>query len=579
MSRRTVLAAVAATALLAAGAVVAVNSIDSGRVLPGVSVSSLALGGLTEAEAAQRLAEAGGEMAGTVTVRLPSSVEVVAAGDLGWRVDAEATARQAMAAGRSGVLGGIARRLAPGSTLSLEPVVKVDEAVLRASLERLGASLARPAEDARVVFGGGKYGIRLDRPGQRADVEPAVRRYLANPDTTELALQRAPVQATVTAAQLERVVAEGNSLMRPLKLVYLAPAVVKGTQVAFSQTLSPTQVADLYFVRPDGIDLDEVTLERAAARLAAAFDRTPRDARYRVTGPQPEDIQALPSRAGWAIDQKLAAEAIGKAVLDRKLGSVQVAAAARQPAVKAEDLPDPAGLQVIAESTTTYKGSSLSRATNVEVAAARLDGAVIAPGQVFSFNQAIGNIGLENGFKAALVISGGRTVEGVGGGVCQVSTTAFRAFYKAGFPVVERNQHAYRVRWYDPEIGFDAAVYQPYLDLRVSNDLPQSVVVRSFIDRARGTVTVRVYGTPVRRTVVVSRAAILSHTPHPAPRYEVNRSLRPGQRLQVDWAADGYRIRITRKVFTPDGQVRVDDLHTNYRPWQAVYQVGPSRAD
>lgn len=241
--------------------------------------------------------------------------------------------------------------------------------------------------------------------------------------------------------------------------------------------------------------------------------------------------------------------------------------------VRAADLPRAENLQLLAEATTYYGGSAAERIANVHAAARNLDGYVVPAGGVFNFNDAIGNISPENGFMEALVISGGRTIKGVGGGVCQVSTTAFRALYQAGLPILERNQHAYRVRWYDPIVGYDAAVYQPYLNLRATNDTPGPLVVRTAFTRS--TLTVQLYGIPDGRQVSVSKPTILSRTPHPPPQYIVDNSLRPGEVKQVDWAVDGYRTRITRTITRPDGKVEVDVLNSNFRPWRAVYQVGP----
>ncbi|MCX7783361.1 MAG: hypothetical protein N2318_06905, partial [Meiothermus sp.] len=120
---------------------------------------------------------------------------------------------------------------------------------------------------------------------------------------------------------------------------------------------------------------------------------------------------------------------------------------------------------------------------------------------------------------------------------------------------------------------YDAAVYQPYLNLRATNDTPGPIVVRTAFTRS--TLTVRLYGIPDGRQVAVSKPTILSRTPHPPAQYIVDRSLRPGQVKQVDWAVDGYRTRITRTVTRPDGRVAVDVLNSNFRPWRAVYQVGP----
>lgn len=248
-----------------------------------------------------------------------------------------------------------------------------------------------------------------------------------------------------------------------------------------------------------------------------------------------------------------------------------------EPTLKAADLPEPSQLVLLSSATTTFKGSSAERIHNVRTAASRLDGYIIAPGETFSFNQVVGDIAPETGFKEGLVISGGRTVPGVGGGVCQVSTTTFRALYKTGLPVVERNPHAYRVHWYDPIIGFDAAVYQPYLDLRMKNDTPSPLLLRTYYDPDKVSLTVSVWGLPIGRTVTISDPVILSRTPHPPAKYIEDDSLRPGVRKQVDWAADGYSVRLSRTITDASG-TRTEVLSTRYRPWQAVYLVGPSQA-
>jgi vancomycin resistance protein YoaR len=576
MPRRAWLALPLTAILLAAGAV-AVDAADAPHILSGVTVAGLDVGGLTVEEAAKRLEGTPRQGGDSVTVHLPNGDVTVKASDLGWRVDALASARSAHGTGREGgILGRLGGRFAAmRGALSVDPVVVVDERALRSKLEALGATLRKPAQDAKIVFGAGRYGIRLDRPGQKANVETAAAAFVADPNSTEIILETTSVPASLRAEQVRASVEKANSLLRPLKLVYIAPVTVGGVQAAWSQSLSPTQVADLFFVRRDGIEIDEKTIARAVERLAGAFDKLPKSARYRTSGPAATNIVREPDRRGWTLDQEAARIALASRITDPGASSVLLYASEAAPAVRLQDLPDPGSLTVISEGNTSFKGSSLARATNVRVAARRLDGAVIPPGGEFSFNDAIGSIDLEAGFKAALVISGGRTVEGVGGGVCQVSTTAFRALYRAGFPVVERNQHAYRVRWYEPEVGFDAAVYQPVLDLRMRNDLDSAVLIRSFIDEERGTLTVRVYGLPMNRKVVVSNGTILERTPHPPAAYEVDASLRPGQTRQVDWATDGYKVRITRKIFDAEG-VRMDELLTNYRPWRAVYLVGPS---
>ncbi|MCH7937992.1 MAG: VanW family protein, partial [Proteobacteria bacterium] len=114
--------------------------------------------------------------------------------------------------------------------------------------------------------------------------------------------------------------------------------------------------------------------------------------------------------------------------------------------------------ELVSSSTTFFAGSSAVRKLNIEVAARRVHGVVIAPGQEFSFNEYLGDVSEESGFEEGLIIYGGRTVKGVGGGVCQVSTTAFQTAFFAGFPIVERWPHGYRVGYYEGGEGAGMAV-------------------------------------------------------------------------------------------------------------------------
>ena len=245
-----------------------------------------------------------------------------------------------------------------------------------------------------------------------------------------------------------------------------------------------------------------------------------------------------------------------------------------QPLITVAALPDPNKLSLITTGVSTYYHSSPERRTNVANAAAKIDGAVVPAGGTFSFLNTLGSISEDNGFVGGLIISGGRTVDGLGGGVCQVSTTTFRALYQAGMPVVERNQHSYRVGYYEPRVGFEAAVYDPGVDLKMKNDTGGTVLMRAVNNDAQSRLEVQVWGVPQSRSVSVSGATILSSTPHPAPKYIVNPSLRRGSSRQVDWAANGYNLYITRTIKDASG-VHTDKVSTSYKPWQAVYELGP----
>jgi vancomycin resistance protein YoaR len=539
----------------------------AGRVYPRITVAGVPVGGLSAEEALARVTEATQRLeppvlsitAGDRTIR-------VAASELGWQPDPEATVQAALAVGRSGDL---ARRLsdrfeALRHGVALPPRVRVDRSTLRSRLEALASSVERPPLDARLVAENGVYVVKPEQPGFEFDLSGAIAAFEQDPTRTRLELVPRVLPAKVIKEDLQPLAEQANALLRPLTLVYNS-----GSQV-YSRGISRQELASWIGFAQGQIVANRSAIQASVRRTARAFDREAVDARYVLQG---EQLVARAEETGWKLDQKAALNLLEATLFDPRRGGVNLPVSPAYPRVKAADLPPVEGLELLAEASTSYKGSSAERAANVAAAARNLDGYVVPAGEEFNFNRAVGDISPENGFKEALVISGGRTVKGVGGGVCQVSTTAFRALYQAGLPVIERNPHAYRVRWYDPIVGYDAAVYQPYLNLRMKNDTPGPLLVRA--SAQGGIMTVQLYGIPDGREVTVSKPLILSRTPHPPPQYVVDPSLRPGQIKQVDWAVDGYRTRITRTIVSASGETRVDYLDSNFRPWQAVYQVGP----
>ncbi|MEI2693397.1 MAG: VanW family protein [Anaerolineae bacterium] len=169
------------------------------------------------------------------------------------------------------------------------------------------------------------------------------------------------------------------------------------------------------------------------------------------------------------------------------------------------------------------------------------------PGGVFSFNQAIGDVSEEYGYKDSLIIWGDRTAVGIGGGVCQVSTTVFRAAYYGGFPIEERWNHGYVVGWYGTP-GLDATIYTPTVDFKFRNTTDNYLIIKSVLDEAKGILTFQFYGTKPPWQVEVTGPEILKETPPPAAIYQRDASLAPGEMRQVDWASKGMDVAWRRVI-------------------------------
>jgi vancomycin resistance protein YoaR len=579
----TGLTLLAVTLVVTAGSMV-FESTFANKIFPGVVAANIPIGGLQLEAATQKLELALSKTpAPKLTVRAGARSLVWDAAALGWRADAQATALQAQGIGRRGNLFKQVqdRMNALAGKIETPLLAKVDERTVRQELSLLAKPFLVPAVNASIALEAGRFVVRPDRIGQGLNLEPSIRAYLQNPNLNELNLKVVPVAAEHTSSEFMALAERANALLRPMKLTYIAPvssgatgsgATGSGATAGPSRTrtLTSLEVSKLFRITNGSLEADPAGIQDRLERLANAFDQPARQARYVRSQGQ---LVIKAEARGWKLDLKTAQSLLAEEVLRADSSEVILPVIGDDPTVASGNLPKPEGLTLISEATTTYYGSSRERMINVATATGKLDGYVVPAGGEFNFNEAVGPIELENGFAEALVISAGRTVKGVGGGVCQASTTAFRALYKAGLPVLERNQHAYRVHWYDPLIGLDAAVYQPSLNMRMQNDTAGPLLIRT--ETLPGRTTVRVYGQPTNRNVVISNASILSRTPHPPPAFEFDRSLPPGARKQVDWAEDGFRVRVSRTVTDANGS-KSDVIASDYRAWRAVYAVGPS---
>ncbi len=246
------------------------------------------------------------------------------------------------------------------------------------------------------------------------------------------------------------------------------------------------------------------------------------------------------------------------------------------PNVTTEKVNDMGIKELIGSGSSLFYHSTASRIYNINLAASRLDGVLIAPGEIFSFNRALGDVSAFTGYKQAYIIENGKTVLGDGGGVCQVSTTFFRAILDAGLSIVERHAHAYRVGYYEEDSppGIDATVYVPSVDLKFRNDTGHYILVQSKIDLNNLSLTFDFYGTKDGRQVSMTKPVITNQTPPPPDVYQDDPTLPAGEIKQTDFAAWGADVYFTRTV-TKNGQVIIyDKFVSNYRAWQAIYLKG-----
>ena len=316
--------------------------------------------------------------------------------------------------------------------------------------------------------------------------------------------------------------------------------------------------------------------------LAPTLERYPVNARYIFN----DDTRLLeviqPAVIGRTLDVEASIQAINQQLINGQ-HNIPLAVTLTPPAASDTTTGEQLGITELVHAETSYfYGSSAARVHNIATAAASFHGLLIAPGETFSMAQALGDVILDNGYEEALIIWGDQTIKGVGGGVCQVSTTLFRTVFFAGFPVNERYPHAYRVSYYeqrpngssDPDLaGLDATVFVPLVDFKFTNDTPHWLLMETYVNGYA--LTWKFYSTSDGRTVVMETTGPTNTIDPPDPLYKENPDLAKGEIKQVDWAAEGADISISRIVYRDGSVYFTDSFFTRYEPWQAKYEYGP----
>lgn len=246
------------------------------------------------------------------------------------------------------------------------------------------------------------------------------------------------------------------------------------------------------------------------------------------------------------------------------------------PKIATEDSNNLGIKELLGVGTSKFAGSIAGRVHNIVLAASRINGHLVPPETVFSFNDTLGDVSASTGFEPAYIIKDGRTVLGDGGGVCQVSTTLFRAALKSGLPIVERHPHSYRVGYYEQDSlpGIDATVFAPSYDLKFKNDTGNYLLIQAKADPQNYTLAFEIYGTSDGRSAEITKPVISSQIAPPPDLYQDDPTLPVGTVKQVDWKAWGAKVNFDYKVTRNGETIFQKSFFTNYQPWQSVFLRG-----
>ncbi|HYX76133.1 MAG TPA: VanW family protein [Gaiellaceae bacterium] len=536
-----------------------------GRIADGVSIEGVDVGGMTPG-AAERLLEQRAK-------RLERVPVVFVAGDRRWRVTptelgvtadwhgAVEVARRH--SGGFGPLRGFKRIGVRVFGADFAPPTRVYNAALQFELNRFSRALYRPHRNAVLRLHGlepvvvpGTVGRALDRGAAARIVVAALAGFSREPVALPVRRERAAISTAELATAAARV-----------RVALSAPVEMRWGPSAWA--ITPWQLRSMLALPGRErlkLQIGGPGANRYFANLRRALDRPARNAGFAVT--PGGSVGIVPARRGRALNAPSTAAGLLAAALSRDNRTVHVVVGTINPGRTTRQARS-LGIHGLVGSYETIYGGDANRIHNVQLVARLLDGKLIAPGATFSFNRATGARTAAKGFREAPVIINGELQTGLGGGVCQVSTTVFNAAYEAGLKITARTNHALYISHYP--LGRDATVDYPDVDLRFINDTPHWLLLRTFVGSF--SLTVGLYGAPQHRRVVTDTRPLVE-TGQPPVDNQPDPSLTQGRTVVVDGGEPSRSTSVRRRVYMHGKLLYDDTWYSSYRAEPKVVEVG-----
>ncbi|HEY3228505.1 MAG TPA: VanW family protein [Roseiflexaceae bacterium] len=553
----------------------------TGRAMDGVSLGGQPIGGQGRGEILRMLEQRYASfIRSPLTISYEGRTWTPTLDQIGARFDLDQIAAEVLAAGHRG--GPIERveelwALWQGG-LDVAPRITVDAGKLQAYLLNLAPEVERPPRDGALSIAEGKVLPTAAQSGRQALVDATaidIVRELQNLEPAKVALRTRMLAPALSDDAVAHAADDARALLKGPLLLKRGPQTWSWDSDKIAEFLSIGAANGRMSV---AVDRDR--LARAVEKLAQIADSPSGEPRVAFRKGKLKITQQ--GKTGWRLKQPETVAAIS-ATLRLAQREIELPAEELTPQVTAKTLPGLGIVELVGEGTTSYEGSAAYRITNIKAGAARMNGVLIPPGDEFSFNTQLGAVDETNGFVKGYAVIGNHTQLEWGGGVCQDSTTVFRAAFWAGLPITERHAHPFYISWYDAfsypngeaAPGMDATIFTGVADLKFVNDTGHWLLMEATTDDDNQTLTVRLYGTKPNRTVSVKGPEIDNQVPPPSdPVYLTDASLPAGSVKQTDHARAGKDITVYRIIAENGVQKPPELFFSRFKAWPDVFVRG-----
>lgn len=538
------------------------------RILPNTYLANINLGGLTTLEARKRIEE---------KVKIPDKIEIkgenqtiyVYINQIKLDFDFQKTAESAYS--QKSNISILEQPLFLFRKTNIHPRFSYDNTELEEALdeaskriEQKGTKPKAEIINKKVVITNGKPGINFEKEKIKKEL-----------DNKFLALDFSPIKLEAVSDKFVLSQEEEELYRKRVENILNKKLVLSYEN--YSKEVPDTEIAQMtdFFE-----EYDKQKISNLAGKVKNELDSSPENPIFVFEDGIVKEFR--PAKYGVTVNQteltEMILESLKNLEKENKENSykIEIPVAKTPPEYETKDVNNLGIKELIGTGKSKFVGSIPSRIHNIKLASSKFNGVLIKPDEVFSFNKTLGEVSKETGYQQAYIIKEGQTVLGDGGGVCQVSTTLFRAALNAGLPIIERQAHAYRVNYYEQDSppGLDATVFDPSPDLKFKNDTGNHILIQVKVDTNAKTLAFELYGTKDDRKVYISKPIVTNITPPPEDLYIDDPTLPAGQIKQIDWKAWGAKVWFDYKVTRGEDELFSKRFYSNYRPWQAKFLRG-----
>lgn len=546
------------------------------RIYPGVTVANLSVSGLTTQETQNFLQQHLKNIPKYQISLAVDDIEIASSStQLNIAQNFKAAATQAYQVGRNGSFFHRIWQLAKlnQAAINIKPPLFYDQTQLKKMVNELAqqVNLEGHNPQATLKYSGYPTSLKIDPgvPGREVKVDEAIAQLNQNIGAkTKLAVPVASTSSVLNQTEAAAARKKAAQLINT-KIVLTAPNI--------HLDLNDQDLVSL-LAFPEGINKKK--LDATISNWQKIVNRPAQEPKLEIEPKSLHVTEFVPPRDGLELnaqqtDRLLTSTIAG--IHDQANIELELPVKTTHPQKTLAQTNDLGINELIGFGDSEYNHSIPNRIHNVAITTKKINNTLVPPGEEFSFNKTLGEVSARTGYKSAYVIKDGKTELSEGGGVCQVSTTTFRAVLDAGLQVTRRLPHSYRVSYYElnSKPGIDATVYSGNVDLRFINDTDHYILIHGEADSENLYMKIEIYGTSDGRTTEIKDHQVWGYVPPLPTQYIPDPSLPKGVKRQIDWSVAGVKAKFTHVIRDAAGNITHEETYnSNYRPWAAKYLVG-----